>query len=249
MNLGITRCVHKNIIDLVLIQQRWKSSVINCRTFQSADVCSDHSLVSCNIRLRLKRLYNKIQHRIRIDVSHLKSEKIRKCYSKKLVNDITKTYPAENLEVHAKKIEAAIKKAAEATIPVSRSAKKPWISEETLKLADEKRTLKQSKNASAQKERQYKGLCKKVKKSARQDKERWIQQQCQEIEKGLAIGRTRQAYSLIKMLRRKFTLRVSVIQDQDGKVLQSQDEIIQRWTKYCSSLYKDQGGGDSMTKE
>ena len=99
-----------------------------------------------------------------------------------------------------KKIEAAIKKAAEATIPASRSAKKPWISEETLKLEDEKRALKQTRNASAQKEQQYKGLCTKVKKSARQDKERWIQQQCEEIKKGLAIGRTRQAYSLIKML-------------------------------------------------
>ena len=67
--------VHKNMIDLILIQQRWKSSVINCRTFQSADICSDHSLVLCNIRLHLKTLHNKIQHRIRIDVSHLKSER------------------------------------------------------------------------------------------------------------------------------------------------------------------------------
>ena len=53
--------VHKNMIDLILVQQRWKSSMINYRTFQSADICSDHSLVLCNIRLRLKRMYNKIQ--------------------------------------------------------------------------------------------------------------------------------------------------------------------------------------------
>ena len=50
--------VHKNMIGLILIQQRWKSSVINYRTFQSADICSDHSLVLCNIGLRLKKLYN-----------------------------------------------------------------------------------------------------------------------------------------------------------------------------------------------
>ena len=59
----------------------------------------------------------------------------------------------------------------------------------------------------------------------------------------------RQAYSLIKMLRRKFTPRISVIQDQDGKILQSQDEIIQQWTKYCSSLYKDHGRDDSVVRE
>ena len=104
----------------------------------------------------------------------------------------------------------------------------------------------QTRNASAQKEQQYKDLCRKVKKSARQ---RWIQQQCEEIENGLAIGRTKQAYSLIKMLQRKFTPRISVMQDQDGNILHAQDEIIQQWTKYCSSLYKDQGGGDTMTKD
>ena len=32
-------------------------------------------------------------------------------------------------------------------------------------------------------------------------------------------------------------------------MLQSEDEIIQQWTKYCGSLYKDQGGGDTMTKD
>ena len=132
------------MIDLIPIQQRWKSSVINCRKFQSADISSDHSLVLCNIRLRLKKLY-KTQHRIRIDVSQLENDKTRECYSKKLGNDITKIAPAENLEEHAKKIETAIKKAAEATIPASRRTKKPWISEETLELADEKRTLKQTK--------------------------------------------------------------------------------------------------------
>ena len=163
------------MIDLTLIQQRWKSSVINRRTFQSADICSDHSLVLCNIRLRLKSLYNKIQHRIRIDMSHLNSKKIRDCYSKKLANNITNIDPTENLGEHAKKIEVVIKKAAEATIPASRSTKKPWISEDTLKLADEKRTLKQIKNTSPQKEQQYKDLCKKAKNSARKDNKRWIQ--------------------------------------------------------------------------
>ena len=51
------------------------------------------------------------------------------------------------------------------------------------------------------------------------------------------------------MLRRKFTLRISVTQEQEGKVLQFQGEIIHQWTKYCSSLYKDYRGGDSMARD
>ena len=90
-----------------------------------------------------------MQHRITIDVSQLKSEKIRDCYSNKLSSNIARIEPAESLEENAKKIETAIKTATEATIPVRRSAKKSWISEDTLKLANEKRTLKQTKNISS----------------------------------------------------------------------------------------------------
>ena len=206
------------MIDLILIQQRQKSSVINCKTFQGAGMCSDDTLVLCNMRLCLKRMYNKMQRRTRIELSQLKRKR-SECYSKKLVNHRAELDPTENLEKHAEKIEATIKKIVEATIPTSRSDKKPWISEDTLELADEKRTLKQTKNTLTRKEQEYKNLCKRVKKSARRDKEHWIQEQCKEIEKALVIRKTRQAYSLIKILRRKFTPRINVIQGQDGKMI------------------------------
>jgi ribulose bisphosphate carboxylase small subunit len=53
------------------------------------------------------------------------------------------------------KIEQAIKITVEATVPAKRTTKKPWISEETLKLADEKRRLKQLKNISLEYTQQY----------------------------------------------------------------------------------------------
>ena len=46
--------------------------------------------------------------------------------------------PSCNLEVHTNLLGQAIQNAAETTIPVKRKAKKPWISEVTLELADEK---------------------------------------------------------------------------------------------------------------
>ena len=45
---------HKNMIDMVLIERRWKNSVTNCRSFQGADIGSDHSLVIANISLKFK---------------------------------------------------------------------------------------------------------------------------------------------------------------------------------------------------
>ena len=42
--------IHRNMIDLILIQHRWKTSVINCRTFQSG-------------RYQLRPLISSVQHK------------------------------------------------------------------------------------------------------------------------------------------------------------------------------------------
>ena len=171
--------IHKNMIDLILIQQRWKTSVINCRTFQSADISSDHSLVLCNIKLRLKKRNSRSQQSCRADVNQLRDEKLRLSYYAILTENMEDIEPTCNLEEHATRVTEAIRSAAETTIPARRTARKPWISEEMLKLADEKWRLKLMKNVSSKCAQQYREFCKKVKKLARQDKEHWIHDQCE----------------------------------------------------------------------
>ena len=241
--------IHKNMIDLILIQQKWKTSVINCRTFQSADISSDHSLVLCNIKLRLRKLTKERRQSLRADVKQLSDEKTRHRFNATLARNMESISSSCDLEEHATKMANAIKDAAASTVPAKRIPRKPWISEETLKLADEKRRLKQMKNVSAQYAQAYQDFCKKVKKAARQDKEQWIHDQCEEVEKGLSVGSTRQAYNLIKKLRQKPTPRLNVLRSKEGTILQSNDEIKQRWTQYCFDLYKDHGGGDEVVEE
>jgi hypothetical protein len=50
------------------------------------------------------------------------------------------------------------------------------------------------------------------------------------------------------MLRKEFVPRLNMIRNEVGTMLQSKDEIKQRWAQYCSSLYKDPGGEDRMVK-
>ena len=241
--------IHKNMIDLILVQRRWKTSVLNCRTFQSADISSDHSLVLCNLKLRLKRTFSKPKQCCRVDVSRLTDERIRQSYSVALTANIANVDTTQNLEAHANEITQAIQKTVDEMIPTKRKTKYPWISEMKLKLADEKRKLKPRKNVSTESTRRYKELCRRVKRSARQDKEHWMQAQCKQANKGLRISNTRAAYSLLKMLRKEFAPRLNVIRDQQDTMLQSKDEIKRRWTEYCSSLYKDPGGRDRMVRE
>ena len=51
------------------------------------------------------------------------------------------------------------------------------------------------------------------------------------------------------MLEKKPVPRVNVLRNQEGTMLQSKNEIKQRWTQYCSSLNKDHGRGEEMLKE
>ena len=43
--------IHKNLTDLILIDKRWKSTVRNCRTYQGADISSDHNLVMRKVQI------------------------------------------------------------------------------------------------------------------------------------------------------------------------------------------------------
>ena len=105
------------------------------------------------------------------------------------------------------------------------------------------------KNVSAKYAQQYRDFCKIAKKSVRQGKEHWIHDQCEQADKGLNIGNTRQAYRLIQMLGKKPMPRVNVLRNQEGEMLQSKNEMKQRWIQYCSSFCKDHEGGEGMAKE
>ena len=135
------------MIDFIIIQKRWRTSVTNCRTFQGADISSDHSLVLCNIKLRLKNLSNKLRHTHRPDTNQLKDQTTRQSYQTKLKNNFKNISPTCSLDDHALQIEKAVKSALQESITTKKTAKKPWISVQTLDLADEKRKAKKSETS------------------------------------------------------------------------------------------------------
>ena len=66
----------KNMIDFVLVGNRWKNGVTMCRTFSRPDVNSDHKLVLAGFRIRLKTVQKEMTNR-RFDTERLKVEEVR----------------------------------------------------------------------------------------------------------------------------------------------------------------------------
>ena len=68
-------------------------------------------------------------------------------------------------------------------------------------------------------------------------KETWIQGQCQEVEACLRKNNSKKAYQLVKDLTTEKQGKSTTIQDKSGKCLTEENEILNRWTEYCSDLY------------
>lgn len=230
---------HKNMIDLILIENRWKTSVRLCRTFQGADVSSDHSLVLCNIRVTLKWSRKK-QYNKKKDLQALKNNAVRAEVRKKMEDGI-KEVDFRNLNINERvtKLNTIMTQAAEETLPKVVRAKKKWITEETLRLAQEKREERLRALNSNDKSK-YKKLCNEVRAHARKDKQEWIDGQCRDIEKHAGQGRTKEVYKLIKTVNNKWQPRQSAIKNKEGKIVLDKESTRKRWTEYCSELYKDQ---------
>ena len=69
-----------NQIDYILILQRIKSNIIrsSTRTYPGADINSDHDLIMCNLKLKLRSNKPHKNKRIRYNVNKLKDPKICK---------------------------------------------------------------------------------------------------------------------------------------------------------------------------
>lgn len=128
-----------NMIDLILINRRWMTSVMLCRTFQGADIASDHSLVLCNVKLKLKRLPKKIYVKRRnLDVLN-NNEKSQE-FAKKIESQL-ELEKLQGLKVNQKALllNKIVDKVVEKLVPEIEKKKNERISDATLELAKEER--------------------------------------------------------------------------------------------------------------
>ena len=109
----------------------------------------------------------------------------------------------------------------------------PWLLQEAINLADERRQLKE---AGLQGSNLYRKLSSEVQLKCRRDKSEYINQLCQELEDQSSHNNIRELFRCVKNLTSKTTARLAIIKDESGKVLTESDEIKNRWKNYCENL-------------
>ncbi|XP_068229351.1 uncharacterized protein [Palaemon carinicauda] len=118
-----------------------------------------------------------------------------------------------------------------------------WVTNEIMDMCNKRRELKKNKTTHIGTTEHREINCK-IRKSMNQDKEDWIGKQCTEIEEKLEKNNSRRAFQIVKDLTKPKRARVSTIQDEAGNCLTEEEDVLKRWTEYCSDLYNYQTNGN-----
>ena len=116
-----------------------------------------------------------------------------------------------------------------------RCRKKPWVTKDALDLRDDRRHLKK-KRYEAEGVKEFSEENRRIQKGMKEAtaKADWIGAQCKEIEICLNKNNSMRAYQLVRDLILEKQGMSSTIQDRSGKCLTEEQEILSRWTEYCS---------------
>ena len=137
---------------------------------------------------RLQRVKNQGSTRIRFSLEKLKDPNIAEIFRATIGGKFTPLLALENQDTETDALinsfNTAVTETANNILGKHRPAKKPWVTDNMLKLCNKRRELKQKKNTT-----EGAKLCKEanqqVKKGMRKAKETWIEEQCQGIEENL----------------------------------------------------------------
>ena len=132
-------------------------------------------------------------------------------------------------------------------IPKRTKKKQKYISDNTLKLIEERREMKaKGKNFNTA---MYKAKCKEIKRSVRQDKKNFLAQQCQEMEDLHKKNKDRQLFNQAKEMTREFQPSLKVMKNKNGEILTENIEILDRWKEYCSEMYSASHDPDTSNSQ
>ena len=128
-NDGIT----KNQIDHILVRQRDAVTAHDCRAYRGADVGSDHYLLICKLKLKLKRTRRTPRHP-RFQTASLRTEQGKAAFQDAVAHALNtpSTVPNQSKLQH---LTQALTLAGQQQLPPAPSARRPWISPATLQLA------------------------------------------------------------------------------------------------------------------
>ena len=222
------------------MSRRWKSMATNSRSYIGADTGSkhgsDHLLVKLDLKLRLAARPKRKPPR-RFDTNRFDDPNIRQAFCLELSNRFealqvqANDEQTQSLDEEWLTIRNTIHEAAEATIGYRKRLSKKWMSTRTIQLAEHKQQI------SDRKSELFKRLRRECHQSAKNDKNQYWEKIAEDMEAAASRSDTRKMYQLLKSIRSKSHKPTSTsVEDENGKLLSNNTEIINRWKEHFDKL-------------
>ena len=120
----------------------------------------------------------------------------------------------------------------ECTEKVQRKKHKEWMTDEILKMMEERRDLKNSASSTVE---EYNQKDKEIKKACLQAKEAWFNEKCDEILRLDKCSNSKELHSKVKQVtgsKKKSAGIQACVKDKNGNILFEKEKIEERWTEY-----------------
>lgn len=236
-----------NQIDHVIINNKWRKSMLDVRVYRGADANSDHYLIATSIKLKLRQIPQQHQRRKVLDIARLKSATIKKQFVLEVRNrfNILESESDEDttdVQRSWQNIKEACVKSAEKVIGYKKYKSKAWISTGTWSKIEERRKAKEkflgakSKRLQVMAESEYKDKDKAVKKSARQDKRTFVEEMASEAESAALRGDMSTVYKTTKQLCGQGIRKSTGVKDKSGRRLTTEREEAARWMEHFQEV-------------
>ena len=242
---------HHNQIEYILVKRRFHTGVNIARTgsFPGADIGSDHDLLMTTFHIRLKRISKPKPTRIKFVIEKLKDPDVAKAFKAMIGGTfaplimLDDKYTDVNLLTNT--FNKIVTDTASDILGKHRRTKKNWATADILHLCDKRKVLKRRK-CDPEGAAKYREVNRKIKQDMRRTKDNWIAEQCCNIEDSLSKNNIKKAYQIVKDLTSVKKGITTTIQDKSGKCLTEEQQILNRWTEYCTELNSHNTNGDPV---
>ena len=194
-------------------------------------------------RLRLQRMENQGNTRIRFSLEKLKDPNITDIFRA----EFAPLLPLENedteLDALINSFNTAVTETANNILGKHRPARKPWVTDNILKLCNKRRVLKQKKNTT-EGAKLYREANQQVKKAWEKQRRHGLKNNAKVSKKTCRKNNSKEAYQLVKELTSSKQGKTATIQDKAEKCLAEEQDILKMWTEYCSELHTHTAMGD-----
>ena len=232
-------------IDHIMINQKWRSSLLDVKVRRGADLYTDHNLVIGTVKIKLKNYKAQQDKRPRnLQLQNFIKSNVKKNFNIKLQNrfEILAGDDNEDVEKIWSNYNKAMMDVAKETLGYREKKHKEWITDNTIQKIKERKEVK--KNVISTKSERLKNVYREryreknreVKRSARADKEKFLEDIAVEGERAAQIGDQGQLYKNIRKLKGGTNSQSKPVKDKEGNLLTEENATLNRWKQHFEEI-------------